>query len=106
MKGNQPRIPAVLRPASSDPLTLNWDFDKRLARADVDHDSSADVTYQWDALGRRVGRDDGTSPMVYVQSSSSRQGQSFGGCPRNAPRCLPYNRLDRVRLGQFSASGA
>ncbi|OYP36777.1 hypothetical protein, partial [Rhodopirellula sp. MGV] len=36
--------------------------------ADVDNDSVADVTYQWDALGRRVGRDDGTTATVFVQS--------------------------------------
>jgi hypothetical protein len=60
-------IPAVLRPGS-DPLTMTWDFDNRLSSADVDNDSTDDVTYQFDALGRRVRRDDCTSDTVFLQS--------------------------------------
>ncbi|PAY19374.1 hypothetical protein CKO51_10865 [Rhodopirellula sp. SM50] len=60
-------IPAVLRPGS-DPLTLTWDFDNRLVSADVDNDSTDDVFYEWDALGRRVARDDGTTDSIYVQN--------------------------------------
>ena len=67
VKGNMTTIPAVLRPGS-DPLALIWDFDNRLASADVDNDSTADVTYDWDALVRRIGRDDGTTATVYVQN--------------------------------------
>lgn len=59
-------IPAVLRPDSND-LALNWDFENHMTTADVGNDSSVDVTYKWDALGRRVYRDDGRSAMVYVQ---------------------------------------
>ncbi len=66
-KGNMTLIPAVLRPGS-DPLTMTWDFDNRLSAADVDNDSVNDVTYQFDALGRRVRRDDGTDDTVFVQS--------------------------------------
>ncbi|WP_197455952.1 RHS repeat protein [Stieleria neptunia] len=66
-KGNMTVIPAVLRPGS-DPLTLTWDFDNRLVSADVDNDSTDDVFYEWDALGRRVARDDGTTVSIYVQN--------------------------------------
>jgi RHS repeat-associated protein len=67
-KGNQTSIPAILRPGSSDPLAMKWDFENKLISADTNNDTVADVTYQWDALGRRVGRDDGTTVSVYVQS--------------------------------------
>jgi len=69
-KGNQTSIPAVLRvsPSPNLPLSLQWDFENKLISADTDNDAVADVTYQWDALGRRVGRDDGTTNTVFVQS--------------------------------------
>ncbi len=67
LKGNITSIPAVLRPGT-DPLAMAWDFDNRLVSADVDDDSTADVFYKWDALGRRVYRDDGTTAQVFVQS--------------------------------------
>ncbi|QDV45610.1 tRNA3(Ser)-specific nuclease WapA precursor [Stieleria neptunia] len=60
-------IPVILRPGS-DPLTLTWDFDNRLVSADVDNDSTDDVFYEWDALGRRVARDNGTTVSIYVQN--------------------------------------
>jgi RHS repeat-associated protein len=59
-------IPANLRD-SSDPLALNWDFDNRMKSADTDNDSAADVFYEFDALGRRVARDDGTQDTIFVQ---------------------------------------
>jgi len=69
-KGNQTSIPAVLRvsPSPNLPLSLQWGFENKLISADTDNDAVADVTYQWDALGRRVGRDDGTTATVFVQS--------------------------------------
>jgi RHS repeat-associated protein len=65
-KGNMTSIPANLRD-SSDPLALNWDFDNRMKSADTDNDSAADVFYEFDALGRRVARDDGTQDTIFVQ---------------------------------------
>jgi RHS repeat-associated protein len=35
--------------------------------ADTDNDSTADVFYEFDALGRRVARDDGTQDTIFVQ---------------------------------------
>jgi RHS repeat-associated protein len=48
-------------------LALTWDFENKMTTADIGNNSSVDVTYKWDALGRRVYRDDGTSAFVYVQ---------------------------------------
>jgi RHS repeat-associated protein len=79
-KGNQTSIPAILRISSSDPLSMKWDFENKLISADIDNDSVVDVTYQWDALGRRVarttyfplplgeGQGEGSETTVYVQS--------------------------------------
>ncbi len=67
IKGNMTSIPAVLR-SGSNPLALSWDFDNRLTGADVDNDSVDDVTYGYDALGRRVKRDDGTNVTIFVQN--------------------------------------
>ena len=70
-KGNMTSIPAVLRPGN-DRLSMTWDFDNRMSTADVDNDGTADVTYTFDALGRRVARDDGTNNAVYVQGYQSK----------------------------------
>jgi RHS repeat-associated protein len=59
-------IPAVLRPGS-DPLEMKRDFENKLIAADTDNDSMDDIFYKFDALGRRVGRDDGTANVVYFQ---------------------------------------
>jgi RHS repeat-associated protein len=70
-KGNMTLIPAVLRPTNSGlPPTasrLSWDFENKLIAADTDNDSTDDIFYKFDALGRRVGRDDGTANVVYFQ---------------------------------------
>ncbi len=66
-KGNITLIPGALRPNASS-LLLNWDFDNQLNTADVGNNASVDVTYKFDALGRRVFRDDGTTAAVYVQA--------------------------------------
>ena len=67
VKGNITFIPASLRPTASS-LTSVWDFDNRLNTADVGSDGSVDVTYKFDAIGRRVFRDNGTTATVYVQA--------------------------------------
>jgi RHS repeat-associated protein len=65
-KGNMTLIPSGLRSNASS-LALTWDFENKMKTADIGNNSSVDVTYKWDALGRRVYRDDGTSAFVYVQ---------------------------------------
>ncbi|WP_164104129.1 RHS repeat-associated core domain-containing protein [Candidatus Laterigemmans baculatus] len=81
-KGNQTLIPATL---SSSALALNWDFENKLTTADVGNDSSVDVTYKWDALGRRVFRDDGTSAVVYVQSGEQTLADYGSGVAASTP---------------------
>jgi RHS repeat-associated protein len=48
-------------------LKMKWDFENKLLAADTDNDSVDDIFYKFDALGRRVGRDDGTANVVYFQ---------------------------------------
>ncbi len=67
VKGNITFIPASLRPTASS-LTSVWDFDNRLNTADVGSDGSVDVTYKFDAIGRRVFRDNGTTATIFVQA--------------------------------------
>jgi RHS repeat-associated protein len=88
-KGNMTVIPAVLRPGA-DPLNLTWDMDNRLSSADVDNDSVADVSYQFDALGRRVARDDGTNVTVYVQSGQQTIADYASGAAATSPTYTYY----------------
>ncbi|WP_182869636.1 RHS repeat-associated core domain-containing protein [Stieleria mannarensis] len=84
VKGNMTVIPAVLRPGS-DPLNLTWDFDNRLSSADVDNDSTDDVFYEWDALGRRVARDDGTTDTIFVQNGQQTIADYTSGTAATSP---------------------
>ncbi|MFG0262106.1 MAG: RHS repeat-associated core domain-containing protein [Novipirellula sp. JB048] len=86
-KGNQTSIPAVLRvsPSPSLPLSLHWDFENKLRGADVDGDATDDVTYQFDAMGRRVGRDDGTPATVFVQSGQQTIADYTAGTVASSP---------------------
>ncbi|WP_230777177.1 RHS repeat domain-containing protein, partial [Roseiconus lacunae] len=83
-KGNMTLVPAILR-SGSDPLALSWDFDNRMSSADTDSDGNADVTYQFDALGRRVGRDDGTTASVYVQCGQQTIADYTSGTAASSP---------------------
>jgi RHS repeat-associated protein len=61
-------IPATLRPAgATTALLLSWDFDNKLASADIDANGTADVSFQYDALGRRVARTGAGGSFVFVQ---------------------------------------
>jgi RHS repeat-associated protein len=48
-------------------LNLNWDSDNKLRSADIDANGTADVNFQYDALGRRVARSGTGGSVVYVQ---------------------------------------
>lgn len=69
VKGNITLLPAVLtsslKPQAS---SLQWDFDNKLKSVDVGNNSSTDVEYKYDALGRRVARVGSSGSYVYVQS--------------------------------------
>ncbi len=88
-KGNITLLPAALRP-STNPLSLTWDQDNRLSSADVDNDSVADVSYQWDALGRRVARDDGTNVTIFVQSGQQTIADYLSGAAPASPTYTYY----------------
>ena len=53
VKGNVTSIPANAHPFL---IGLTWDFDNQLVSADVDDDQTADVTFEYDVLKRRVAR--------------------------------------------------
>ncbi len=83
-KGNITSIPAVLR-SGSDSLAMSWDFDNRMTGADVDNDGTDDVTYQFDALGRRVHSDDGSTATVFVQSGQQTFADYTSGTAATSP---------------------
>ena len=57
VKGNITTLPVNLRPAgSTTAMNLNWDSDNKLRSADIDANGTADVNFQYDAIGRRVVR--------------------------------------------------
>ncbi len=68
VKGNITTLPVNLRPAdATTALNLNWDSDNKLRSADIDANGTADVNFQYDALGRRVARSGTGGSVVYVQ---------------------------------------
>jgi RHS repeat-associated protein len=60
------KVTSLFTPQSS-PLALIWDFDNKLRSADLGNNSSVDVNFQYDALGRRVARTGTGGSVVYVQ---------------------------------------
>jgi RHS repeat-associated protein len=68
VKGNITTLPANLRPAgATTALNLTWDSDNKLRSADIDANGTADVNFQYDALGRRVARTGTGGSVVFVQ---------------------------------------
>ena len=65
-KGIITLLPLNLTPQSS-PLALQWDFDNKLKGADLGNNSSVDVNFQYNALGRRIARTGTGGSVVYVQ---------------------------------------
>ena len=68
VKGNITLLPTVLSSLASTALGMSWDFDNKLKSVDVGNNSSTDVEYKYDALGRRVARVGSSGSFVYVQS--------------------------------------
>ena len=79
----------MLRPGG-DPLTLNWDQDNRMSSADVDNDGTADVSYQFDALGRRVARTADNATIIYVQVGQQTIADYASGSTPQAPSYTYY----------------
>jgi RHS repeat-associated protein len=83
-KGNMTLIPSSLRPTASS-LSLKWDFNNKLRAADTNNDSTDDVFYLWDALGRRVGRTAGGSTTIYFQNDQQTLADYVAGTSSSAP---------------------
>jgi len=71
VKGNTTLLPSTLIPTLNpqpSSLNLSYDFDNKMKTVDVDANSSVDVEYKYDALGRRVARVGSSGSLVYVQA--------------------------------------
>jgi RHS repeat-associated protein len=77
VKGNQTVLPASLATQAAQ-LAFAWDFDNKLKSSDIDNNGSADVTFEYDALGRRVARTEGSTAVVYFQADQ----QTIADYPR------------------------
>ncbi len=77
VKGNQTLLPSSLTSQASS-LSLTWDYDNKLKSSDIDNNGSADVTFEYDALGRRVARTEGSNAVVYFQADQ----QTIADYPR------------------------
>ena len=77
VKGNQTVLPASLATQAAQ-LAFAWDFDNKLKSSDIDNNGSADVTFEYDALGRRVARTEGSTAVVYFQADQ----QTIANYPR------------------------
>jgi RHS repeat-associated protein len=66
VKGNQTSRPSTL---SAPALNLDWNFDNQLRGADTNGSAgSLEVTFEYDALGRRVSRSHSSGNVVYVHA--------------------------------------
>ncbi len=79
-----------------------WDFDNRLASADVDQDGTAECGYQYDALGRRVSKTvpdcEGSATTVFVGTiqaleHSPHAKQVLAEYPADAPPASPARKF-------------
>ena len=87
VKGNITLLPANLTPQNA-ALGLQWDFDNKLRSADLGNNSSVDVNFQYDALGRRVARTGTGGSVVYVQHDQ----QTIADYPVGGVASTPTNR--------------
>ena len=87
VKGNITVLPANLTRQNS-ALGLIWDFDNKLRSADLGNNSSVDVNFQYDALGRRVARTGTGGSVVYVQHDQ----QTIADYPVGGVATTPTNR--------------
>ena len=89
-KGNMTSVPSQLTSGSSGML-LSLDFDNRLQAADTDGQTGNDVTYEYDALGRRVRKDNGTDDIVYALLGGQVLAEyGYGDAPTSATESYVY----------------
>ncbi len=65
-----------------------WDFDNKMKSADIDGNGSPDVTFEFDALGRRVARTQGSDAVIYYQVDQ----QTIADYPRGGAATSPTYR--------------
>jgi RHS repeat-associated protein len=88
-KGNITLLPTVLSSSLTPQASrLIWDFDNKLRGADLGNNSSVDVNFQYDALGRRVARTGTGGSVVYVQHDQ----QTIADYPVSGVASTPTNR--------------
>ena len=67
-----------------------WDIDNRMQSVDTDNDSTADVTFEYDATGRRVARNDANSNIVYIHSGQRVIADQVRGTAQATPPIYKY----------------
>ena len=77
VKGNQTVLPASLATQAVQ-IAFTWDMENKLKSSDIDNNSTADVTFEYDALGRRVARTEGSNAVVFLQADQ----QTIADYPR------------------------
>ncbi len=65
-----------------------WNFDNKMKSADIDGNGSPDVTFEFDALGRRVARTQGSDAVIYYQVVQ----QTIADYPRGGAATSPTYR--------------
>ncbi len=81
VKGNITLLPTSLT-TSGVAAAYAYDFDNKLKTADVDNDTTVDVNFLYDALGRRVGRQGASGSFVFVQHDQQTIADyPYGGTP-------------------------
>ncbi|HMP79852.1 MAG TPA: RHS repeat-associated core domain-containing protein, partial [Pirellulaceae bacterium] len=82
VKGNLTSRPSTLQ---SPALGLTWDFENQLIGADVTDDTNPDVTFEYDALKRRVARSASSGNVVYIHSGHQVIAEYVRGANASSP---------------------
>ena len=64
-----------------------WDYNNQLLTADTDVDGTADVTFAYDALGRRTAKATSTATTVYVSAMNQEIAEYPAGTAAASPAC-------------------
>ncbi len=96
VQGNQTVLPFSLATGGSQ-QGFTWDSDNKLKSSDIDNNGSADVTFEYDALGRRVARTEGTPAVVYSRADQ----QTIADYPRGgAASTATYRHVFASYIGE------
>jgi YD repeat-containing protein len=104
VKGNMTDIPVNV---SSPARKLFWDFDNQLKGVDITGDNLVDVTFEYDATGRRVARTEGSNAVVFIQSGQQTIADYTRGAPSSSTPSSRYiwgSRTNEVIVRQSAIS--